>query len=51
MMPGRACPVAVYQFAVAGQTPGGFDGRMLQAAFQGDGAGPVRFDPTTGRPL
>jgi hypothetical protein len=43
--------VAVYQFAVTGQTPGGFDGRMLQAAFEGDRAAPSRFDPTTGRPL
>jgi hypothetical protein len=27
--------VAVYEFAVSGQTPGGFDGAMLQAAFHG----------------
>jgi Family of unknown function (DUF6159) len=43
--------VAVYQYAVTGQTPGGFDGQVLQAAFQGDDSGPRRYDPTTGRPL
>ena len=26
--------VAVYEFAVSGQTPSGFDGAMLQAAFK-----------------
>ena len=26
--------VAVYQYAVTGQTPGGFDGRLLQTAFE-----------------
>jgi hypothetical protein len=45
--------VAVYQYAVTGQTPGGFDGQLLQAAFEGAGGAPrfTRFDPTTGRPL
>lgn len=45
--------VAVYQYAVSGQAPGGFDGRMLQSAFAGS-ALPNRnygVDPTTGRPL
>ncbi|WP_424736636.1 DUF6159 family protein [Mycobacterium sp.] len=43
--------VAVYQYAVTGQTPGGFDGQVLAAAFQGGDSGPSRYDPTTGRPL
>lgn len=45
--------VAVYQYAVTGAAPGGFDGRLLQAAFTGS-ARPQRnygADPTTGRPL
>jgi hypothetical protein len=44
--------VAVYQYAVTGQTPVGFDDQLLRAAFDGGAAsGPTRFDPTTGRPL
>lgn len=45
--------VAVYQYAVTGAALGGFDGRLLQAAFTGS-ARPQRnygADPTTGRPL
>jgi hypothetical protein len=42
--------VAVYQYAVTGEAPGGFDGRVLQSAFAGS-ALPRRDDPTTGRPL
>jgi hypothetical protein len=46
--------VAVYQFAVSGQAPGGFDGQLLQSAFRGRGGSPYvsRFqDPVTGHPL
>ncbi len=46
--------VAVYQYAVTGQAPGGFDGRLLQSAFRGRGGSPNvgRFqDPVTGHPL
>ena len=42
--------VAVYQYAVAGETPSGFDGELLQAAFEG-AAPPTTVDPVTGRPL
>lgn len=46
--------VAVYQYAVTGQAPGGFDGQLLQSAFKGR-AMPEQssygVDPTTGRPL
>jgi Family of unknown function (DUF6159) len=46
--------VAVYQYAVTGEALGGFDGRLLQSAFDG-GALPnrnfPRVDPTTGHPL
>jgi Family of unknown function (DUF6159) len=42
--------VAVYQYAVSGQTSGGFDGGLLQSAFSGYG-GPTRYDPVTGHPL
>jgi hypothetical protein len=45
--------VAVYQYAVSGQTPGGFDGQLLQEAFAGSGGPPrpTRVDPVTGHPL
>ena len=43
--------VAVYQYALTGQTPGGFGGQLLQAAFNAGDSGPTRFDPITGRPL
>lgn len=31
---GQIFRVAVYQYAVSGETPGGFDGQLLQAAFE-----------------
>jgi hypothetical protein len=45
--------VAVYQYAVTGHAPGGFDGQLLQSAFEGRGGPPTvtRFDPVTRRPL
>lgn len=45
--------VAVYQYAVSGAAPGGFDGRLLQAAFTGSTRPQRNYgaDPTTGRPL
>ena len=45
--------VAVYQYAVTGATPGGFDGRLLQAAFEVHAGprSPSRADPVTGHPL
>jgi Family of unknown function (DUF6159) len=44
--------VAVYQYAVTGAAPHGFDGRLLQAAFQRGDAPPNRWnDAVTGRPL
>ena len=44
--------VAVYQYAVTGQAPGGFDGQLLQAAFQRQDVPPNRWnDAVTGRPL
>jgi hypothetical protein len=51
---GQIFRVAVYQYAVTGQTPGGFDGRVLQAAFErgGGGRSAGRYnDPVTGHPL
>jgi len=39
--------VAVYQYAVTGQAPGGFDGQTLQSAFEGR---VTRYDPVTGDP-
>jgi len=45
--------VAVYQYAVTGAAPGGFDRRLLQSAFDGPAGsrGPAWADPVTGHPL
>lgn len=44
--------VAVYQYAVTGTAPQGFDGQLLQAAFKRGDAPPNRWnDAVTGRPL
>ena len=45
--------VAIYQYAVTGEAPGGFDRQLLQSAFEGPGAsrGPAWADPVTGHPL
>jgi uncharacterized protein YggT (Ycf19 family) len=45
---GQIFRVAVYQYAVTGQAPGGFDGQTLQSAFEGR---VTRYDPVTGHPL
>jgi hypothetical protein len=43
--------VALYQYAVTGETPSGFDSRLMQIAFDGGDRPPYRVDPVTGRPL
>ncbi len=45
--------VAVYQYAVTGEAPGGFDRQLLQSAFEGRAASgsSAWVDPVTGHPL